>query len=30
MALDPFAPLGEMEILVVAGRILDIKRFIES
>jgi trk system potassium uptake protein TrkA len=30
MALDPFAPLGEKEILVVAGRILDIKRFIGS
>lgn len=30
MALDPFAPLDEKEILVVAGRILDIKRFIES
>ena len=30
MAPDQFAPLAEKEILVVAGRIVDIKRFIES
>lgn len=30
MAPDQFAPLAENEILVVAGRIVDIKRFIES
>ena len=30
MSFDPVAPLGERDILVVAGRILDIKRFIDS
>ena len=30
MSFDPLAPLCEKDILVVAGRILDIKRFIES
>jgi len=30
MSYDPFAPLGEMDVLVLAGRIADIKRFTEN
>lgn len=30
MTFDPFAPLGEKDVLVVAGRIADIKRFTEN
>lgn len=30
MSYDPFSPLGERDVLVVAGKIADIKRFTES
>jgi trk system potassium uptake protein len=30
MSYDPFSPLGEKDVLVVAGKIADIKRFTES
>jgi trk system potassium uptake protein len=30
MTYDPLSPLGEKDVLVVAGKITDIKRFIES
>jgi len=30
MSYDPFSPLGEKDVLVVAGKIADIKRFVES
>jgi hypothetical protein len=30
MSYDPFSPLGEKDVLVVAGKIPDIKKFAES
>jgi len=30
MSYDPFSPLSEKDVLVVAGKIADIKRFTES
>jgi trk system potassium uptake protein TrkA len=30
MSFDPFSPLGEKDVLVLAGKIIDLKRFTES
>jgi hypothetical protein len=30
MSYDPYSPLGEKDVLVLAGKIADIKRFVES
>jgi trk system potassium uptake protein TrkA len=30
MSYDPYSPLGEKDVLVVAGKITDIKQFVES
>jgi hypothetical protein len=30
MSFDTYLPLGEKDIIVVAGRIIDIKRFVED
>jgi hypothetical protein len=30
MAFNPYCPLGEKDVLVLAGQIADIKRFVES
>jgi len=30
MSFDPYTPLGEKDVLVLAGKIVDIKRFTDS